>query len=239
MGKHFVLIHGAWHGGWVWDGVIKALEAAGHTAEAPTMPGHGPDEDRSQIKFDDYVNRIVEVLARQTQPVVLAGHSSAGFMMQAAAPKAADKVDHIVFHNSFILPDGKAQFDLVPPEVAEGMTAAAGASPDNCVPVDEEFVRNALMAGEPADVQDRLIEQLIPQPLALFTTNVSTAAFDALSIPRTVLFCKDDASLPPGAYMGMAQGLGQYNVIEVDGGHETLYANPRVVADALIQAIQG
>ena len=26
MGKHFVLIHGAWHGGWCWDGVIKEIE---------------------------------------------------------------------------------------------------------------------------------------------------------------------------------------------------------------------
>jgi hypothetical protein len=37
MGEHFVLIHGAWHGGWCWDGVIQELEKAGHTAEAPTM----------------------------------------------------------------------------------------------------------------------------------------------------------------------------------------------------------
>jgi len=42
MGKHFVLIHSAWHGGWCWDGVIQELEQAGHTAEAPTMPGHNP-----------------------------------------------------------------------------------------------------------------------------------------------------------------------------------------------------
>ena len=44
MSKHFVLVHGAWHGGWVYDEAIKLLEVAGHTAEAPTYPGNSPGD---------------------------------------------------------------------------------------------------------------------------------------------------------------------------------------------------
>jgi len=237
MGKHFVLIHGAWHGGWCWDGVIKELEKQGHTAEAPTMPGHNPGDDRSGIKFDDYVDKINSVLAKQDTPVVLAGHSSAGFLLQMAAPKAPDKIQQLIFHNAFILPNGKCQFDLVPPEASEGMTAAANASPDNCVPVIEDFVRHQLMAGEPAEVQDALISRLVPQPLAIFTTAVNTADFNKLTIPKTVLFCKEDASLPPGAFIGMAQGLGDFKLVEVSGSHESLFTNPSVVAGGLISAV--
>jgi pimeloyl-ACP methyl ester carboxylesterase len=238
MGKHFVLLHGAWHGGWCWDGVIKALESAGHTAEAPTMPGHYPEDDRSGIRFENYVEGIIRVLEQQSIPVVLVGHSSAGFLMQAAAPKASDKISQMIFHNAFILPDGKCQFDLVPPEVAEGMTAAAKASPDNCVPVDEDFVRNALMGDASVETQDMLIEKLVPQPIAIFTTPVNTVDFETLSTPKSVLFCKDDASLPPGAYLGMAQGLGEYDVVEMDGGHETLFINPGAVADGLLKSLK-
>jgi len=238
MAKHFVLLHGAWHGGWCWDGVIEALEKAGHTAEAPTLPGHGPEDDRSGIRFDDYVDGIVRVLERQTAPVVLVGHSSAGFLMQAAAPKVPEKISRLIFHNAFILPDGKCQFDLVPPEVAEGMTTAAKASPDNCVPVDEEFVRNALMADASRETQDALIGRLVPQPIAIFTTPVSTGDFESLAISKSVLFCRDDASLPPGAYLGMARGLGDYDVIEIDGGHETLFVNPQALVDGLIKALR-
>ena len=43
------------------------------------MPGHNPDDDRSNIKFDDYVDKIISVLNRQETPAVLVGHSSAGF----------------------------------------------------------------------------------------------------------------------------------------------------------------
>jgi pimeloyl-ACP methyl ester carboxylesterase len=238
MGTHFVLLHGAWHGGWCWDGVIKGLEKVGYTAEAPTLPGHRKDDDRSTIRFEDYVEGIAQVLRRQASPVVLVGHSSAGFLMQAAVPKVPEKISHLIFLNAFILPDGKSQFDLVPPEASEGMTAAAKASKDNSVPVMEDFVRNMLMAGETSDLQDSLISRLVPQPLSLFTTPVHTRDFDALQIPKSVVFCKDDVSLPPGAYMGMAGGLGKFNLVEVEGSHETLFTRPQVVVEGIIKALK-
>lgn len=238
MGKHFILIHGAWHGGWCWDGVIEKLKKAGHTAEAPTLPGHHPQDDRSNIGLNDYVDKIVNLLKQQTDSVVLVGHSSAGFLLQEAAQKAPDKISHLIFLNAFILPNGKSQFDLVPPEVSEGMTAAAKASPDNCVPVDEGFVRNMLMAGEPTEKQDALVSRLVPQPLAIFTTPVDTHNFDKLTIPKSVVFCKADASLPPGAYLNMAQVLGEHKLIEVEGGHEAHFTNPGVVTEALEQALK-
>jgi pimeloyl-ACP methyl ester carboxylesterase len=238
MGKHFVLIHGAWHGGWCWDGVIKELKEAGHTAEAPTMPGHTPGDDRSKIKFADYVDKIVSLLKRKDAPVVLVGHSSAGFLIQAAAPSIPEKIERLIFLNAFILPNGKSQFDLVPPEAAEGMTAAAKASPDNCVPPIEDFVRNQLMAGEQEELQNALLKKLVPQPLALFITPLETEDFDALTLPISVVFCKDDVSLPPGAYLEMANGLSNYDLIEVEGGHEALFTLPGKVAEGLIKALR-
>ena len=237
MGKNFILVHGAWHGGWCWDGVKADLENAGHTVEALTMPGHNPGDDRASIQFDDYVNHIVNTLNKQTEKVVLVGHSSAGFMLQAAAPKAGDKIEQLIFLNAFILPNGKSQFDLVPPDAAEGMTAAASASPDNCVPVIEDFVRNMLMATEPVEEQDALLQRLSPQPLALFTTPVDTQDFQNLNVSKAVVFCKQDASLPPGAYLGMAQGLGEHKLVEVEGSHEALVTNPGIVAQGLLQAL--
>ena len=238
MSKQFVLLHGAWHGGWCWQGVKESLEAKGHTCLAPTMPGHNPGDSRDNITYDSYVNAVTDLLKEQPGKVILAGHSSAGHMMQCAAPLAADKIEKLVFINAFILPHDHSQFDLVPPEVAQGMTAAAQASPDMTVPIDEEFVRNMLMQDAAKEQQDELISHLAPQPLALFTTKINTKPFSELDTPRVVIFCKDDQSLPPGAYLGMAQGLGDFKLIEVDGSHETLFINPPAVADALLQAAE-
>jgi pimeloyl-ACP methyl ester carboxylesterase len=239
MGEHFVLVHGAWHGGWCWDGVISALEKAGHTAEAPTMPGMAPGDDRAGVTFDDYVAALISVLEKQPKPVILAGHSSAGFLLQASAPRAANKIKRLVFLNAFVLPDGLCQFDLVPPEASTGLTAAANASPDKSVPVIEDVVRGMLMAGDTKEAQDALLARLSPQPLVLFTTKVDTKPFVKLDIPKTVIFAREDTSLPPGAFLGMAQGLGSFDLIEIPGGHEHLVVTPEVVAAALVQAATG
>lgn len=47
-----------------------------------------------------------------------------------------------------------------------------------------------------------------------------------------------DASLPPGAYLGMAQGLGDHDLIEMEGGYETLFTNPTAIAEALLKAVK-
>lgn len=237
MAETFVLVHGAWHGGWVWDGVAKELEAAGHKALAPTLAGMAPTDDRARVTFESIIDSLVTVLDGQPQPVVLVGHSSAGFVLQTVAARVPGKLKRLIFLNAFILPDGTCQFDLVPPEASQGMTAAAHASPDNCVPVIEEFVRNQLVPGDPKEVQDALLARLSPQPLALFTTPVDAGAFAEVKVPKTVVFCRDDASLPPGAFLGMAQALGECRIIEIPGGHELLFTDPAAVAQALLEAV--
>jgi hypothetical protein len=66
----FVLIHGAWHGGFAWDGVASRLRLAGHEVEAPTLPGMHPGDNRVGIQFADYVDAVVDVLQRQHRPVI-------------------------------------------------------------------------------------------------------------------------------------------------------------------------
>jgi pimeloyl-ACP methyl ester carboxylesterase len=237
MEKQFVLIHGAWHGGWCWAGVIKELGKAGHKAIAPTMLGHYKNDDRSKICLNDYIQKIMETLQSIDGPVVLVGHSSAGFLVQSVAAKTPEKIDHLIFNNAFILPDGKCQFDIVPPDVAQGMTQAASASPDNCVPVMEDFIRNVLMADASVEEQTELISHLVPQPLALFTSPVNLDGFNKGDFKKTVLFCKNDMSLPEGAYLGMAMELGKHNLIELDLGHEGLFTHPVQIAEGIMKAV--
>jgi pimeloyl-ACP methyl ester carboxylesterase len=237
MGKQFVLIHGAWHGGWCWDKVVQELEKAGHQAIGPTMPGHEPGADRSGIRLDDYIQAVIRELDGLQGPVVLAGHSSAGFIVQSVAARKPERIEQLIFNNAFILPHGKSQFDMVPPEIAQGMTQAAAASPDNCVPVMGDFVRETLMAGEDGTLVDELIERLVPQPIALFTTPVDLTGLALEQFKRTLIYCKNDLSLPPGAYIGMAQALGEFDLLELELGHEGLFTHPELIAQALLKAV--
>lgn len=67
----FILIHGASHGGWCWDKVVPLLEALGHTAIAPDLPGHGSDTTPAgEVTLQGYVDRVCSLLGSQRVPVV-------------------------------------------------------------------------------------------------------------------------------------------------------------------------
>src|SRR4051794_2568326 len=80
-GQTFVLVHGAWHGGWCWRRVADRLRAGGHTVFAPTQTGLG---ERShlisrEVTLDTFMTDIANVIeAEELQNVVLVGHSFAG-----------------------------------------------------------------------------------------------------------------------------------------------------------------
>jgi alpha-beta hydrolase superfamily lysophospholipase len=103
--KHFVLVHGAWHTGAAWDGVIDGLRKRGYTAEAITLPGYGPNNgDPSTTTLADDTAALVNLLNKQTEPVILVAHSAGGVVVQQAVPKAVSKVQEVarvVSHSEF------------------------------------------------------------------------------------------------------------------------------------------
>ena len=82
----FVLVHGAFHGAWCWYKVIAGLEAAGHRAIAPDLPGHGLDRTPMETcTLDRYVSTVVAAIEAAEEPVVLVGHSLGGVTVSQGA----------------------------------------------------------------------------------------------------------------------------------------------------------
>ena len=238
----FVLVHGAWHDGSAWDGVRAELEAQGHRVAAPSMPGRGEGAvPAAEVTLADYAAAItgaVEALAEEAgEPVTLVGHSSAGFLIQEAAPAVADDLERIVLTNAFVLGDGQAQIDTIPPEIADGLRAAAEAH-GGAVPPDEGFVRGALIAGNTAEEQDRVLALLVPEPFALFATPIEAEPFAALDVPVAFVHLTEDTSLPPEAYAAMAAAAGAERTVPFPGGHEAPVLQPEAFARALLEAAQ-
>src|SRR3954462_15620339 len=79
--KTFVLVHGAWHGGWGWRGVADILESNGHKGYTPTLTGVG---DRSHllskdIVLDTHITDLVNLFKwEDLKDVTLAAHSYGG-----------------------------------------------------------------------------------------------------------------------------------------------------------------
>jgi alpha-beta hydrolase superfamily lysophospholipase len=236
--KHFVLVHGAWHTGAAWDGVIEGLRKRGYTAEAITLPGYGPNNgDPSTITLADDAAALAAVLQKQTEPVILVAHSAGGVVVQQAVPKAAAKVAEVVFFVAFLADDGKRLLDLLPPDIKAAYEKTAAAN-NNTLPVPEPLVRNVLMPGDSKADQDRVIAHLVTTPYGYYAGTVDAAAFAKTPVKRAFLFAKDDESLPPGLFKAMVGALGPFDEADIPGGHEVMFTNPDAVAEGLAQLAQ-
>jgi pimeloyl-ACP methyl ester carboxylesterase len=111
----FLLVHGAWHGGWCWRRVADLLQAKGHKVFAPTMTGLGERSHlmRAGIDLSTHVTDIVNVMKWEgLSGVVLCGHSYGGMVVSGVAEQMADKIASIVFLDAFVPENGDAMADL-------------------------------------------------------------------------------------------------------------------------------
>jgi pimeloyl-ACP methyl ester carboxylesterase len=90
-GKTFVLVHGAWHGGWCWRRVSDLLEKQGHKVFAPTMTGLGERSHLIGGKIDlaTHVTDIVNVIKWENlNDIVLVGHSYGGVVISRRSARS-------------------------------------------------------------------------------------------------------------------------------------------------------
>ena len=237
MSKHqacIVLVHGSWHTGECWGDVVAGLREYGYQAIAPTMPGHGKNAVRSNVTFEDYRVALLDVLKTASGPTALLGHSSAGVLLQGVAPILPSHVKKLVFLNAFVLSDSVSLIDVVPPHIAKQFRAEAAMSEDNSLPVNEDFFRHVILPGVAESVRLRIMEQLVPQPFSYYTYRINYDKFTGAEVSRVFLHAVDDNSLPDEGFKKMAAGLGEFERVDIPGGHEVMYTNP----DALIAGIR-
>jgi pimeloyl-ACP methyl ester carboxylesterase len=113
----FVLVHGAWLGGWCWKKVTPLLRAAGHEVFAPTLTGLGERAHllTPEIDLDTHIEDIVAVLEYEDLTnVVLVGHSYAGMVIAGVAQKTAPRLAELVYLDSFLPENGKSLNDYLP-----------------------------------------------------------------------------------------------------------------------------
>ena len=122
----FVLVHGAFRGGWAWDRVARRLRDTGHVVAAPDAVSPDAVAARSTLTLDQMVRPIVaaidRIVADLDAPVTLAGHSLGGFLARVAAEDCADRLSGLVYLDAPVPVDGDRAYgfpgrEAVPSEV--------------------------------------------------------------------------------------------------------------------------
>jgi pimeloyl-ACP methyl ester carboxylesterase len=238
VSETFVLLHGSWHGGWAWEPPAWCLRELGHTAYAPTYPGHFAGASRNGIRHDDYVAAVVSfVEGRDLRDVVLVGHSFGGSVVSRVSQVIPDRLKRLVFHSGFVVEDGGSVNDNLPPEQIDAFAGAAAASPDNTVACPWEVFRDRFIQDASPEAARSVWERLVPQPYTPWDEKLDLREFYRAELPRSYIAVADDRALSPGAWHpGMSQRLGEFKLVEMGGSHEVMFTRPAELARKLVEA---
>ncbi|MFS7198769.1 alpha/beta fold hydrolase [Rahnella inusitata] len=122
----WVLVHGAWHGGWCWDKVVALLQARALFASAPTLTGLAERESElsRRVTLETHVEDIVKhVRSLQRADITLVAHSYGGFPATLAAKKLGGIVRHLILLDAF-LPINKERVLDHAPQLIDSYTAS-------------------------------------------------------------------------------------------------------------------
>jgi pimeloyl-ACP methyl ester carboxylesterase len=220
--RTFVLVHGAWHGGWCWKRVARLLRAAGHDVHAPTLTGLG---DRSHllsesVTLETHVSDISSLLHfEDLTAVTLVGHSYGGMVVAAVAGKAPDRLSQLIFIDAFLPETGRALQDYapVPPARADGWRIPVPVTPTSFGITDPQDV---------AWVGERLTDQ----PLGTFTQPVS---WDHTSDAHERIFirCTNTPWFVEAGDRAARLGYTMHDML--DAGHDAMITQPQRLAHLL------
>src|SRR5258708_24171866 len=115
----FVLVHGAWCGGWCYARVAALLRARGHTVFTPTLTGQGERAHliSGAINLSTHIEDALGVFrCEQLGDVVLAGPSYGGMVITAVADRIPEKIKALAQLDAFVPEDGQSLIDVnIPP----------------------------------------------------------------------------------------------------------------------------
>lgn len=117
-GKTFVIVHGAWGGGWAWKRVDSLLTARGHTVYRPTLTGLGERVHLGspEVGLGTHVRDVVNTLVYEDlRGVVLVGHSYGGTVITGVADQVPDRISHLVYLDAYLPEHGESVLSLSAP----------------------------------------------------------------------------------------------------------------------------
>lgn len=231
--KTYVLVHGAYGGGWIWRDVATALRGQGHRVFTPTQTGLG---ERShllsrQITVDTHIEDVANLITfEDLRDVILVGHSYGGMAVTGVADRLTDRIRHIVYLDALIPENGDTAFTILPAGMADARRKTVmeqGAGVALPVPGPEAF---PIPAG-PA--KDWFHQRLRPHPIGTYESPVRLTKPAGAGLPVTYVAYTNPAlaAIEPSRQRAKAKAGWQYRELAVP--HDVEVPNPEKVVEVL------
>lgn len=234
----YILIHGSWHGGWCYDRLVPLLEAAGHTVDAPDLPGMGAsDQELAAVTLSGWAEfAIARCRAATSKPVILAGHSRGGIVISQAAEYAPEVMDALVYIAALMLPSGTTRNDWkanqTPNPAFDGLILPHRSR--HATVVDTTRAASVFAQLSPPEWTSFAAERLVAEPNAPRMTPLSLTPDRYGRVPRHYIACAHDnaISLEDQEEMQALQPCETSIVLDTD--HSPFFSAPEDLARALI-----
>jgi len=230
--KTFILVHGAWHGGWAWQRVTDRLRARGHSVFAPTNTGLGERAHLLRPGIDLSLH-IVDVLGvikyERLRNFVLVGHSYGGGVISGIAEAVGDAIQSIVFLDAFIPDNGDSTLDLVQPAVQDVIRGAL-ARGEITVPV-----RDAA-AFKVNEKDCAWVDSLAtPQPIATFTEKLKLTGARERIAKKTYIRASGYPNVSFEKALARVKADPSWRTYEVPCGHDVMIDDPERLTEILLE----
>jgi pimeloyl-ACP methyl ester carboxylesterase len=227
----YVLIHGAYQGGWIWQPTAARLLAAGHRVYAPSLDGCGDRRHqlRAGITVETHAADIAELLFYEDlNDVVLTGTSSGGMVLCRTAEMARERIGRLLFVDALALMDGERVSEIVNRPTPRVSTPLA-------VAPSREDAENRSFADLLPELRAFALARYTPHPVAALEAPVSLKSFWSQQWPgTTVIRCRRAANPPEAHQRRTAEKLGG-KYLEIDAGHYPMLSHPDLLAPLLMQ----
>lgn len=229
---HFVLLHGAWHGGWCWRQVAAILAARGHVVSRPTQTGLGERRHllSRHIDFETFVSDIrTHLLFEDVHSAVLVGHSFGASVAAAVADRDRGRIGRLVFLDGFLPESGRSLMEQRSPEVVrERLRDAERTSNGLSMPVPKVEV-----FGIRNERQRRwLAAKLTPHPLQTYLSPVELAHPLGNGLPCDYIVCTNPRYPGTERSIETARRHG-WRLHELMAGHDAMVDAPVETANLL------
>jgi pimeloyl-ACP methyl ester carboxylesterase len=238
----FLLLHGAWAGGWVWDKVAPHLRAAGHLVVAPDLPGDHPLAAGETISVQDMVDHALAALPETDMPWIVVGHSGGGIIATMVAErmvaKQRDRILGLVYLAGMMLPSGMSFPQActiagsIPPQGIEPYFRPTTDGLSTLVP-PEAAVAIFFQCAEPADAI-AAARRLNPQLNTSWMIIPSWTPAGAGTVPRLYVEALQDRSVPIGVQRTMQRLVPGAQIASIDTDHAPQLSAPEKVIELLL-----
>lgn len=232
--KTYVLVHGAWHGGWCWDRVAPTLRGAGHRAITPTHTGLG---DRAHLLTRDvgletFLQDIIATIEmEELTDVILVGHSFGGTIITGVADRIPERISRLVYLDAVIPESGKNTFStessaLAGERITQSMLSSAGLT----FPVPQPGAFGVTNVDDAA----WLMRHLRPHPLRTYADTLVYTPPIGHGRPIHYIACVNPGYPPLGAMHAFAKSQPGWRYQEIDSGHNAMVIAPKELAQRLL-----